>query len=269
MGDKSAARASRAAAGVPIMPGYDDADQSDGAPRAAAIAIGFPVMIKAAAGGGGRGMRLVRDESELDAALQARALGGRARFRRRAAAVERPRRARAMSRSRSSPTARQRRASRRARLLGPAAPPEGHRGGALAAVDRRSCATTHGRRGRGAARAVGYTTPARSSSCSMPRRPVLLHGDEHAPAGRAPGDRSGHRHRSRRMAVAGRARRALHAPASDCVSRGHAIEVRLCAEDPAEDFLPQAGTMALWIPRGVRTDHALASARRFRRITIR
>jgi geranyl-CoA carboxylase alpha subunit len=42
---------------------------------------------------------------------------------------------------------------------------------------------------------------------------------------------------------------------------GHAIEVRLCAEDPAQDFLPQAGTLAVWeAAPGVRTDHALESA---------
>jgi geranyl-CoA carboxylase alpha subunit len=47
---------------------------------------------------------------------------------------------------------------------------------------------------------------------------------------------------------------------SDIRFAGHAIEARLCAEDPAKNFLPQAGTMALWIPAdGVRTDHALSS----------
>src|SRR5436305_13861349 len=41
---------------------------------------------------------------------------------------------------------------------------------------------------------------------------------------------------------------------------GHAIEARLCAEDPAANFLPQAGRIALWRPaQGVRTEHALES----------
>src|ERR1700752_1712926 len=47
---------------------------------------------------------------------------------------------------------------------------------------------------------------------------------------------------------------------ADIRFHGHAIEARLCAEDPARDFLPQAGRLALWHPaQGVRTDHALHS----------
>jgi acetyl/propionyl-CoA carboxylase alpha subunit len=46
---------------VPTLPGYDGDDQSDAALAAAADAIGYPVLIKPAAGGGGKGMREVRD----------------------------------------------------------------------------------------------------------------------------------------------------------------------------------------------------------------
>ena len=68
MGDKLAAREIMQKAGVPIVPGTEPG-LNDGALRYAAGKVGFPLMVKAAAGGGGKGMRIVRDESQLDAAL--------------------------------------------------------------------------------------------------------------------------------------------------------------------------------------------------------
>lgn len=69
MGDKGAAKRVARAAGVPLIPGYDDDDQSDTALAAAAERIGWPVMIKAAMGGGGRGMRRVERTEDFAAAL--------------------------------------------------------------------------------------------------------------------------------------------------------------------------------------------------------
>ena len=69
MADKSAARQRVVGAGVPVLPGYDGAAQDIETLRGEAARIGLPVMVKAAAGGGGRGMRLVANGSELDAAL--------------------------------------------------------------------------------------------------------------------------------------------------------------------------------------------------------
>jgi geranyl-CoA carboxylase alpha subunit len=70
MGNKAAAKRRMIEAGVPCVPGYQGADQSDGNLEAEARRIGLPVMVKAAAGGGGRGMRLVEDESDLLEAIR-------------------------------------------------------------------------------------------------------------------------------------------------------------------------------------------------------
>ncbi|TDK41155.1 acetyl/propionyl/methylcrotonyl-CoA carboxylase subunit alpha [Antarcticimicrobium luteum] len=69
MGNKAGAKRLMGGAGVPCLPGYEGADQSDAALIAAAGQIGFPLMVKAAAGGGGRGMRLVHDAAHLPEAL--------------------------------------------------------------------------------------------------------------------------------------------------------------------------------------------------------
>ena len=71
MGDKALAKRRMLEAGVPCAPGYLGDDQSDARLQQEAIALGFPLLVKAVAGGGGRGMRLVRDASEVLAALTA------------------------------------------------------------------------------------------------------------------------------------------------------------------------------------------------------
>jgi acetyl-CoA carboxylase, biotin carboxylase subunit len=65
MGEKDRARAEVAKAGLPIIPGSDGVVPDEDAAVAAASEIGYPVMIKAAEGGGGRGMRVVRNKREL------------------------------------------------------------------------------------------------------------------------------------------------------------------------------------------------------------
>ncbi len=69
MGNKRLAKQRMAEAVVACVPGYDGADQSDATLTAEAARIGFPIMVKAAAGGGGRGMRLVADADALAAAI--------------------------------------------------------------------------------------------------------------------------------------------------------------------------------------------------------
>ncbi|MEM9010764.1 MAG: acetyl-CoA carboxylase biotin carboxylase subunit [Pseudomonadota bacterium] len=70
MADKAAAKRTMIAADVPTIPGYEGADQSDAAMLAAAEEIGFPLMVKAALGGGGRGMRRVAGRDALADALR-------------------------------------------------------------------------------------------------------------------------------------------------------------------------------------------------------
>ncbi len=70
MGDKNRARKAMAQMGLPVLPGSEDAIQSEAEALATAEKIGYPVMIKAAAGGGGRGMRIVKAPEDLPHALQ-------------------------------------------------------------------------------------------------------------------------------------------------------------------------------------------------------
>ena len=69
MGDKAAAKARMIDAGIPCVPGYHGDDQRDATLAAEAARIGYPVMIKAAVGGGGRGMRLVVEGQAFASAL--------------------------------------------------------------------------------------------------------------------------------------------------------------------------------------------------------
>ena len=66
MGSKRQSKIAMIAAGVPCIQGYEGADQNEEVLKRASIEIGMPVMLKASAGGGGRGMRLVTDAKDLD-----------------------------------------------------------------------------------------------------------------------------------------------------------------------------------------------------------
>ena len=70
MGSKAGAKDLMQAAGVPVVPGYTGDDQAPAVLHAAADTIGYPLMIKAAHGGGGKGMRIVRDSDEFLAHLE-------------------------------------------------------------------------------------------------------------------------------------------------------------------------------------------------------
>jgi geranyl-CoA carboxylase alpha subunit len=71
MGDKAAAKRLMADAGVPLLPGYQGVEQTDERLCHEARGVGFPLMVKAAAGGGGKGIRMITDTTALPEALHA------------------------------------------------------------------------------------------------------------------------------------------------------------------------------------------------------
>ena len=80
MGSKSAAKDMMTAAGVPVAPGYQGEDQSLTTFKREAKRIGYPVLLKASAGGGGKGMRLVEQEPDLEEAFTSAAREAKAAF---------------------------------------------------------------------------------------------------------------------------------------------------------------------------------------------
>jgi pyruvate carboxylase len=70
LGDKTAARGLAISAGVPVLPGTEKPVKNFAEAKKIAAVIGYPLMVKSAMGGGGRGMRVVRSESELEARLE-------------------------------------------------------------------------------------------------------------------------------------------------------------------------------------------------------
>jgi geranyl-CoA carboxylase alpha subunit len=156
LGSKSAAKALALRHGVPVLPGYFGADQSRATFIAEAARIGFPLMVKAVAGGGGRGMRLVTDAAQLPAALasaRVRSAGGL--WQRRPA--DRTRRAAPAPRGGAGVRRRARplHPPGRARLLGAAPPPEDHRRSAEPGGGFRAARTAR-RRAVALAQAAGY-----------------------------------------------------------------------------------------------------------------
>jgi acetyl-CoA carboxylase biotin carboxylase subunit len=87
--DKAQARAVMRAAGVPVVPGSDGHVADEAAAKTAAASVGYPLLVKAAAGGGGIGMQVAKDEAELVKALRACADRAKASFGKEAVYLER------------------------------------------------------------------------------------------------------------------------------------------------------------------------------------
>ncbi len=80
MGDKIEAKRTAARLGIPVVPGSEGAVTDDAAAQKIAAAIGYPVLVKAAAGGGGRGMKVARSAGDLDTALRTARAEAKAAF---------------------------------------------------------------------------------------------------------------------------------------------------------------------------------------------
>ena len=258
MADKAGAKRLMAQAGVPCIPGYQGDDQSPARLREEAERIGWPVMIKATAGGGGRGMRLVASADAFDELLRSakseaeHAFGDGTVILERAIASPRhveiqvfaDRHGQAVHLGERDCSVQR----RHQKLIEEAPSP---------AVD----AALRGRMGAAAvaaAKAIGYEGAGTLE--------FLLEGD------------------GRFWFMEMNTRLQVEHPVTEAITgldlvewqlrvaageplplaqeqvrfEGHAIEVRLCAEDAARGFMPQAGTLLDWQPpAGLRVEHAL------------
>ena len=146
MGSKSGSKALMEKAGVPLVPGYHGEAQDDATLAKAADKIGFPVLVKASAGGGGRGMRVVRAAAELAPAIVSAKREAKAAFGDDRMLIEKyvdnPAPYRGAG-DRRQP--RQSGVAVRARMHLAAAASEGDRGSAVADAGRRSSATRSAR----------------------------------------------------------------------------------------------------------------------------
>ena len=251
MGDKTEARRRMQDAGVPIVPGaIAPMRRSRTGARASRARSGIPVMVKAAAGGGGKGMRVVRDPDELAGALETaasealKAFGDGSVYLEKL--IEQPRHVEIQmlaDDTRTDP-------SRRARVLHSAPPSEARRGGALGRGDARAPGVD-GRRGRGRRGGGGYRGAGTCEFLLAPDRsfyflemntriqvehPVteLVYGVDLV--------------REQLRIAAGQPMRIhdgwLH-------PRGWALECRITSEDPSNGFLPSTGRIEyLRVPGG-------------------
>jgi geranyl-CoA carboxylase alpha subunit len=260
MGNKAGAKAIMQKAGVPCVPGYQGADQSDAVISAEAKKIGFPVMIKAVAGGGGRGMRLVTDAGSFPDALRSARSEAKAAFGDATVIVERaiadPRHieiqvfgdvfGNAIHLGERDCSVQRRHQKLIEEAPSPAVSPELRaRMGAIAVTAIKSI----GYEGAGTLEFL-LDKGGEFYFMEMNTRLQVEHPVTEAITGLDLVELQ--------LRVAGGEPLGLRQ--EDIKFTGHAIEVRLCSEDAAHDFMPQSGRMALWrMPDGLRVEHALHS----------
>ncbi|MNU65618.1 Acetyl-/propionyl-coenzyme A carboxylase alpha chain [compost metagenome] len=258
MGDKAGAKRLMQAAGVPCIPGYQGDDQSTATLAAEAERIGWPVMIKATAGGGGRGMRLVASAGAFADQLQSaqsealHAFGDATVILERAIVAPRhieiqvfaDRHGHAIHLGERDCSVQRRHQKVIEEAPSPAVD---------AALRARMGATAVA-----AAKAIAYEgagtleflldAQGQYWFMEMNTRLQVEHPVTEAVTGLDLVELQ--------LRVA--AGEPLPLTQDDVRITGHAIEVRLCAEDPQQGFLPQSGTLTAWRPSpALRTEHAL------------
>ncbi|WP_315780610.1 MULTISPECIES: acetyl-CoA carboxylase biotin carboxylase subunit [unclassified Bradyrhizobium] len=260
MGNKAGAKTIMQCAGVPCVPGYQGEDQGDEAMLCEARRIGFPVMIKAVAGGGGRGMRLVRDAEAFPDLLRSARSEAAAAFGDGTVILEK-----AIANPRHIEI----------QVFGDSHGNAVHLGERDCSVQRRHQKLIE----EAPSPAVGPELRARMGAVAVQAIKALgyegagtleflLDGDgqfyfmemntrlqvEH-PVTEA---LTGLDLVEWQLRVA--AGEPLPLRQEEICFVGHAIEVRLCSEDADHDFMPQSGRMALWqMPEALRVEHALES----------
>jgi geranyl-CoA carboxylase alpha subunit len=260
MGNKAGAKAIMQAAGVPCVPGYQGGVQSDAVMLAEANKIGFPVMIKAVAGGGGRGMRLAPDAAAFPDLLRGARSEAQGAFGDPTVILERAivnprhieiqvfgdRYGNAVHLGERDCSVQRRHQKLIEEAPSPAMSPELRaRMGAISVAAIKSL----GYEGAGT---LEFLLDASGEFYFMEMNTRLQ--VEH-PVTEAI---TGFDLVELQLRVA--AGEPLGLRQDDIGFSGHAIEVRLCSEDVARDFVPQSGRMALWqMPDHLRVEHALQS----------
>jgi geranyl-CoA carboxylase alpha subunit len=260
MGNKAGAKEIMQAAGVPCVPGYQGVDQSETVMLAEAQRIGFPVMIKAVAGGGGRGMRLVADATAFLDALRSARSEAQSGFGSATVILERaiidPRHI-------------------EIQVFGDAFGNAIHFGERDCSVQRRHQKLIE------EAPSPKITPELRARMGTVAVNAIKSIGYQGAGTLEFLLDQKGEFH-----FMEMNTRLQVEHPVTEAITGldlvelqlrvasgeplglrqeniqffGHAIEVRLCSEDAAHDFMPQSGRMAVWqMPDGLRVEHALRS----------
>jgi acetyl-CoA/propionyl-CoA carboxylase biotin carboxyl carrier protein len=263
MADKIRAKQTVMAAGVPVVPGRTEPGMTDEQVADAAVAVGFPALLKPSAGGGGKGMRVVRSPDELPDAIAAARREARGSFGDDTLLVERY-----VGNSRHIEV----------QVLGDAHGTVIHLGERECSLQRRhqkvieeapsplldtAMRASMGRAAVEAARAVGYTgagTVEFIVDADRPRDFFFLEMNTRLQVEHPVTELiTGLDLVEQQIRIAAGER--LPVDQSDVSLDGHAIEARLYAEDPARGFLPQAGTVVGLVEAdgpGIRVDSSLA-----------